>query len=452
MTGRRNVGLLIAPVVVGLVVVVGTITAALMALAGSDLSCGLGSGTAMAAAGPAPTKTALREIPKHFLTIYREAGSALDISWPFLASIGYQECGHGTGNCYVVNPSGCAGPMEIAYVRGSACSPDAAVPTIWERFKTDGDEDGKTSIFDPADAVFTAAKILRESDGAPPAGGSYSEYHEAACNYYGACGDTSADYADEVMARAVEYGFGSTEAEAPALAAEGEAAAAEDAGGEATHPEPEGTGTQPRGGRPTSETGGHEREQQAPPSSGSVCEASAVSSASGNEIVRIAESQLGTAEHPPGSNCQKYGPCESWCALFVAWVWERAGVPLEGGAAERAYSGSFYGWVREHGGRDLPPAATPKPGDAVMYGASLKEMDHVGIVVRVFPNGEITTIAGNFGDAVTESGPFAPAQAVSVGGQPAEIFAFAEPPTTTKTNQGKAKPPKSKGHRGGVAA
>ena len=59
-----------------------------------------------------------------------------------LASIGYQECGHGTGDCYRVNPSGCAGPMEIAYVRGSACSPDPAVPTIWERFKTDGDGDG----------------------------------------------------------------------------------------------------------------------------------------------------------------------------------------------------------------------------------------------------------------------------------------------------------------------
>jgi hypothetical protein len=158
-------------------------------------------------AGPEPTKDALREIPPRFLTIYREAGTALDISWPFLASIGYQECGHGTGDCYVVNPSGCAGPMEMAYVRGSACSPDPSVPTVWERFRTDGDGDGKTSIFDPADAVFTAAKLLRRSDGAPPAGGSYSAYHQAACNYYGACGDAVADYADEVMARAVEYGF-----------------------------------------------------------------------------------------------------------------------------------------------------------------------------------------------------------------------------------------------------
>jgi hypothetical protein len=210
--------LLAAPVMVAAVMV-----AAVAGLVGATAPC-LGGGTALAAsgpvAGPRPTEDALREIPAHFLTIYREAGTALDISWPFLASIGYQECGHGTGNCYVVNPSGCAGPMEMAYVRGSACSPDPSVPTVWERFRTDGDGDGKTSIFDPADAVFTAAKLLRRDDSAPSAGGSYSAYHQAACNYYGACGDAVADYADEVMARAVEYGFVAGDGgEAPVTAA-----------------------------------------------------------------------------------------------------------------------------------------------------------------------------------------------------------------------------------------
>ena len=202
-------GLLLAAVIC-LVAVVGTITAALMALLGASIPCGPGGVTALAAgplAGLEPTEDALREIPPHYLAIYREAGTALDISWPFLASIGYQECGHGTGDCFVVNPSGCAGPMELAYVRGSACSPDPSAPTVWERFRTDGDGDGQTSIFDPADAVFTAAKLLRRADGAPPAGGSYAGYHQAACDYYGACGDAVADYADEVMARAVEYGF-----------------------------------------------------------------------------------------------------------------------------------------------------------------------------------------------------------------------------------------------------
>jgi hypothetical protein len=402
-----------------LVAVIATIVAALMAIVGANLSCGIGGGTAEAASPP-PTKTALREIPSARLTIYREAGSALDISWPFLASIGAQECGHGA--CHEINPSGCAGPMEIAYVRGSVCSPDPAVPTIWERFKTDGDGDGKTSIFDPADAVFTAAKILRKSDGAPPAGGTYAAYRQAACNYYGACGDAVADYAAEVMARAVEYGFGGAESEVS---------------------EPEGTGAETKPG---------ERPRHPPPSpSGSTCEAS-TATASGSEIVRIAESQIGTTEQPLGSNCQKYGPCEEWCALFVAWVWERAGVALEGGTAPFAYSGVFYTWVTEHGGRDLPPTATPAPGDAVMYGTGVAgfQMEHVGIVERVFPNGEITTIEGNFADNVARVGPFDPAHAEAAG-EPAPIFAYAEPPTA-RSHEAESELPKRRAPERGVTA
>jgi hypothetical protein len=384
--------------------------AAFMALFGASATC-LGAGAAHAAghpiAGPEPTKDALREIPPHFLKIYREAGTAFDISWPFLASIGYQECGHGTGGCYVVNPSGCAGPMEMAYVRGSACSPDPSVPTIWERFRTDGDGDGKTSIFDPADAVFTAAKLLRKADGAPPAGGPYSGYHQAACNYYGACGDAVADYADEVMARAVEYGFGH------------EAGAGDEAGGtEVVVSLPPGQ----------ERTGGRHRHRRMPIPQGSACRAPATltsGGASGDGIVRVARSQLGVKESPLGSNCTKYGPCVEWCGLFVAWVWQHAGVEMAGGTTPYAYSGSFYDWVKEHGGRDLPPTATPSPGDAVMFGTAA-HMDHVGIVESVFA-GMIVTIDGNFSDQVSRVGPFYPAKARAEG-EPAGIYAYAEPP------------------------
>ena len=52
---------------------------------------------------------------------------------------------------------------------------------------------------------------------APPAGGSYGDYRRAACGYYGACGDATADYADEVMTRAVAYGFGDDQPD-PAVA------------------------------------------------------------------------------------------------------------------------------------------------------------------------------------------------------------------------------------------
>jgi hypothetical protein len=171
----------------------------LMAILGGDLSC-LGGGSS----GPAPTRAAEHDIPPGRLRLYRAAGRRFEIDWTFLASIGAQECGH--GDCRGDNGYGCAGPMQIAVRPSSPCSPGPG-PTLWDRFKVDGDGDGETNVNDPADAIFTAARILRQDKGAPPSGGSYAAYRQAACNYYGACADAAAPYADEVMARAVEYGF-----------------------------------------------------------------------------------------------------------------------------------------------------------------------------------------------------------------------------------------------------
>lgn len=355
-------------------------TAAVMALFGADLGCVGGGG----APGQGAPRASVGGIPAARLHIYQAAGDRFDVSWPFLASVGVQECGT-DGHCGVA-PSGCAGVMEIAYVRGSACSPDPSAPTLWERFGVDADGNGR-SIFDPADAIFTAARIFHEDLGAPPAGGGYRGYHQAACSYYGACADWVADYADEVMARAVSLGFGH-EGRVPDRVHEA-------AGGE---------------------------------SDGPACAGSTVVGigASGSAIVRVARSQLGATESPIGSNCTRYGPCEEWCALFVAWVWEHAGIEMAGGTSPYAYSGSFYGWVKERGGRVLPPSATPSPGDAVLYGRGPTASDHVGIVESVL-GGEITTIEGNYADRVARVGPFPPALAV-LDGEPAPIYAYAEPP------------------------
>jgi hypothetical protein len=401
MRERRRGGSLILLLATGvLAVVVVAITATVMAILGSSIGCMGGGGIAVA--GP-PTKAAVKAIPPKRLRIYQEAGKRFDVDWAFLASIGYQECGHRA--CAHVYPSGCGGPMQIAIVPESACSPGPG-PTIWDRYKVDADGGG-ASPFDPADAVFTAARMMRPVFGL--AGDSYAAYRQTACNYYGACADASANYADEVMARAVEYGFRGKGAPAPTS--------------------PVATGQRASGG-------------------GSACGGSSSGAASGSEIVRIAESQLGTAENPPGSNCNPYGPCVEWCSLFVAWVWEKAGVPLKGGTAPYAYSGTIYEWAKAHeggpfavtapgdpplstpeanGARVLPPSATPAPGDAVLYGSGPKESDHVGIVERVFPGGQITTIDGNFGDRVARSGPFLPSEAVRWG-MPAPIFGYAQPP------------------------
>jgi hypothetical protein len=387
-------------------VLVATLAGTVMAILGGELAC-LGGGSSTAIATP-PTRAAARDIPAARLRIYQEAGRKINIDWTFLASIGTQECGQ--GSCHEVSSSGCAGPMQIAYVRGSACSPGSG-PTIWEKYKVDGNGDGVTSIFDPADAIFTAARILRKVLGAPPAGGSYAAYRNAACGYYGACGDGVADYANEVMARAVEYGF-------------------------------RGKGSPPPTNPRATESA------QSASSSSSACGSVSSSGASGNAIVRIAQSQLGRTESPPGSNCNPYGPCVEWCSLFVAWVWERAGVPLKGGTAPYAYSGSIYEWAQAHesgslptlapgdpplstalpnGARVLPPTATPEPGDAVLFGTGAENSDHIGIVERVFPGGQITTIDGNYSDKVARVGPFAPSRAVE-SGEPAPIFGYAHPP------------------------
>jgi CHAP domain len=392
--------------------VVAVVVAAVTGLVGATAPCLVGGGDA-SASGP-KAMGAARQFPPARLQMFMAAARRFDISWPFLASIGVQECGY-DGHCGVA-ASGCAGVMEIAYVRGSACSPEPSVPTLWERYEVDADGGG-ASIFDPADAIFTGARVLRSTMGAPPAGGSFHAYYEAACSYYGACADGVADYADEVMARAVEFGFGH---EGAALAA-GETEAARPVA-------PKAKGHR----RKVSRAHGHQ---------GSACGMSTTTSTSGgapgSAIVRIARSQLGEAESPPGSNCTKYGPCVEWCALFVSWVWQHAGVEMAGGTAPYAYSGSFYGWVKEHGGRDLPATATPSPGDAVMFGEAPNSMDHVGIVESVFGN-EIVTIDGNFGDHVSRVGPFDPALAAAEG-EPAPIFAYAEPPGVAAVERGTAR-------------
>ncbi len=128
----------------------------------------------------------------------------------------------------------------------------------------------------------------------------------------------------------------------------------------------------------------------------------------GQQIVRSAESQLGQAEQPPGSNespaiavyrTATAGaiPGAPWCAYFASWAARQAGVPLGPGGEGIGSVGQIWSWAQGTG-RAIPngPGVTPQPGDLIVFGD-----EHVGIVRSVLPNGDIQTIEGNYENKVS---------------------------------------------------
>jgi hypothetical protein len=120
--------------------------------------------------------------------------------------------------------------------------------------------------------------------------------------------------------------------------------------------------------------------------------------------LRIAITQIGVTERPPGSN---WGPQVSqyltsagyptpapWCMAFVHWCYLQAGLEIGGGASV----GLFENWGRSHG----EFVEKPMHGDVVCYRFDADNWpDHVGIVTEgVFGKtfkrfGMVRTIEGN---------------------------------------------------------
>ena len=125
-----------------------------------------GFGTAVLKASPGPSPLAVRDIPAPYLIAYRAASAAFDLGpdgWSYLAAIGKIESDHGRSTAAGVrsgqNSHGCcAGPMQIHNGFGAGTG-------TWGVYKVDGDHDGRADIYDPDDAVATAANYLRASGG-----------------------------------------------------------------------------------------------------------------------------------------------------------------------------------------------------------------------------------------------------------------------------------------------
>jgi hypothetical protein len=135
--------------------------------------------------------------------------------------------------------------------------------------------------------------------------------------------------------------------------------------------------------------------------------APAVPGTGGAGALAAAQSQVGVAEQPPGSNdgpqIAQYRTATAgsgvgpWCAYFTSWAAAQAGVPLgEAGQGFGSVS-AVYAWAQRTG-RATPagPGVRPNPGDLIVWGGR-----HIGIVESVDADGSIHTIEGNSSNAVS---------------------------------------------------
>jgi cell wall-associated NlpC family hydrolase len=99
-----------------------------------------------------PSTLALADIPPSYLALYMGAAQTCPgLPWGVLAGIGKVESDHGRSTAPGVhsgaNYAGAEGPMQLK-------------PATFAQYAVDGDHDGTLNIFDPADAIYTAAAML----------------------------------------------------------------------------------------------------------------------------------------------------------------------------------------------------------------------------------------------------------------------------------------------------
>ena len=104
-----------------------------------------------------PSLAARADIPPDYLLLYQRAvRSCPGLSWAVLAAVGKVESDHGRAQLPGVrsgaNPASAAGPMQLGI--GGRAGP------TWQHYQVDGNHDDHRSVYDPADAIPTAARKL----------------------------------------------------------------------------------------------------------------------------------------------------------------------------------------------------------------------------------------------------------------------------------------------------
>lgn len=125
------------------------------------------------------------------------------------------------------------------------------------------------------------------------------------------------------------------------------------------------------------------------------------------EAVQRALSQVGTVEHPMGSNLTKYGKLYgwngvAWCAIFIWWVLNHSAIAL---IVKTASCLGIENWARKKG--ILKPGnAAANLGDLVLFQMpGPNRTNHVGIVVKKRKKGDpVHCVEGNTGGTNPRAG------------------------------------------------
>jgi surface antigen len=88
----------------------------------------------------------------------------------------------------------------------------------------------------------------------------------------------------------------------------------------------------------------------------------------------------------------------AWCAMFISWLGHNLAFNDQIGGD--AYTVTMATWFHQH----HRYGHTPKPGAIVFFdwngNKTINDIDHVGLVTNINPNGTITTIEGNINNTV----------------------------------------------------
>ncbi len=121
-------------------------------------------------------------------------------------------------------------------------------------------------------------------------------------------------------------------------------------------------------------------------------------------VLETAIGEIGTKEKPAGSNRVKYntwyygakvsGSLYPWCAVFVSWVFHRAGASkLFCGGKKAAYCPDIENYYKNTG--RWHAKTDGKKGDICLMDFGKGRASHVGIVEKKNPDGTYTLIEGN---------------------------------------------------------